>query len=108
MSPQEYLEIERKAEFKSEYYNGKMSAIPRNNAQHAIIISNLIGELGMQLKKRPELMYSGLRLRVLPSGLYTYPDLMVVRAEQQFDDDQKDTLLNPILILEVMSEATLN
>lgn len=106
LTPEEYLEIERKAEFKSEYYNGEMFAMAAGNPRHGSIVVNLCRELSFQLKSKPCFVYSDVRLRVLPSGLYTYPDVMVVCGEPQFDDDRKDTVLNPIVVLEVLSEST--
>jgi Uma2 family endonuclease len=107
LTPEQYLEIERKAEVKSEYYNGEMFAVAGGSERHGVIISNIVGELRQQLKGRPRrVVSSDLRLRVLPSGLYTYPDVMVVCGESQYDDDQKDTLLNPIVLVEVLSPST--
>jgi Uma2 family endonuclease len=106
LSPAEYLELERRAEFKSEYYEGEMFAMAGASRRHAVISTNLIGELRQQLKPRPcEAYSSDLRLRITPD-LYTYPDVLVVCGEPQFADDQKDTLLNPTLIIEVLSEST--
>ena len=107
LTPEEYLEIERKAEFKSEYYNGEMFAMAGGSPRHAFIIGNLVYEFVGQLKGRAcQVGSSDLRLRVSPSGLYTYPDVMVICGEPRYADDQKDTLLNPIVIVEVLSEST--
>src|SRR6185436_11448086 len=107
LSPEEYLEIERKAERKSEYYQGEMFAMAGASPRHAWIVSNLIIELGRQLKTKPcRVSASDLRLRVSPTGLYTYPDVIVVCGEPQFADNQNDTLLNPTLIVEVLSDST--
>lgn len=103
----EYLETERAAEHRSEYFQGEMFAMAGASRRHSLIISNLIRELGLQLKNRPcEVHGTDLRLRVSPTGLYTYPGVMVVCGEPQFANDQKDTLLNPVLIIEVLSEST--
>jgi Uma2 family endonuclease len=73
----------------------------------AVIVTNLVGELRQQLKSKPcETHSSDLRLRVTPTGLYTYPDVLVVCGEPQLADDRKDTLLNPTVIVEVLSEST--
>jgi Uma2 family endonuclease len=107
MSPQEYLEIERKAECKSEYFEGKMSPKPLNNEQHGVIIGNIVGELKRQLKgKRCRVMSIDLRVRVIPSGLCTYPDIVVVCGESQHADNHEDTLLNPTVLVEVLSDST--
>ncbi|MBZ5585672.1 MAG: Uma2 family endonuclease [Acidobacteriia bacterium] len=107
LSPSGYLEIERRAEYKSEYFRGEMFAMAGASLRHVQIVSNLVSELGQQLKKRPCGVYStGLRLRVSETGLYTYPDLMAICGDVQYADDQKDTVLNPVFIVEVLSEST--
>src|SRR5689334_5896952 len=107
LTPEEYLEIERKAERKSEYYQGEMFAMAGGTPRHGVIIINLGRELSVQLKTKPCLTYSSdVRLRVTPSGLYTYPDVMVVCGRPQYADDHKDTLTNPVVIVEVLSDST--
>jgi Uma2 family endonuclease len=107
LTPEQYLEIERKAEFKSEYYNGEMFAMAGASERHGLIISNVVGELRQQLKAKPcRVIANDLRLRVLPSGLYTYPDVVVVCGESQYADSRKDTLQNPTVLVEVLSDST--
>lgn len=107
LTPEKYLEIERKAEFKSEYYKGEMFAMAGGTIRHGTIVINLGRELSLQLKGKPCSAYSSdVRLRVSPAGLYTYPDLMVVCGEHQYADDHKDTVLNPVVIIEVLSDST--
>lgn len=107
LTPEEYLVIERKAECKSEYCNGEMFAMSGASEQHASIVANVMYLLVGQLRGRPCKAYSNdLRVRVSPTGLYTYPDIVVVCGQRQFADDQKDTLLNPTLIVEVLSDST--
>lgn len=107
VSPEEYLEIERRAEYKSEYHNGEMFAMAGGSPRHGSIIINIGGELRHRLREKKCLVYSSdVRLRVTAAGLYTYPDVMVVCSDPQYADDQKDTLLNPILIVEVLSPST--
>ena len=107
LTPKEYLEIERKAEFKSEYYNGEMFALAGVKENHNIITTNLIVSLSLQLKKNScRLYHSDMRVRVSETGLYTYPDVVVVCGKTQFEDEEKDTLLNPTLLIEVLSEST--
>ena len=106
-TPDEYLALERSCEAKHEYHNGEIFAMGRASKWHVMIVTNLVVELGSQLKAGPCSVYStDLRLRVAPTGLYTYPDVIVVSAEPRFSDDQEDTLLNPALIIEVLSEST--
>jgi len=107
LTPEQYLEIERKAEFKSEYYQGEMFAMAGAKEAHNLIIWNLARELGQQLRQRPCRAYlADMRVRVSATGLYTYPDVVAVCGEPQFLDDQRDTLLNPNLIVEVLSPST--
>jgi Uma2 family endonuclease len=107
ITPEEYLAIERKAEYKSEYFNGEMFAMSGASERHVSIVANLMYLLVGQLRGRPCKAYaSDMRVRVSPTGLYTYPDVVVVCGQAQFADDQKDTLLNPTLIVEVLSEST--
>lgn len=107
LTPEEYLEIERAAEFRHEYYNGRMYAMAGGSVRHAIIIGNLAGELHAALKKRPCIVTTNdLRICVSSEGLYTYPDIAVVCGEPKFLDGGTDTLLNPVLLLEVLSPST--
>ena len=107
ITPEEYLAIERKAEYKSEYFNGEMFAMSGASERHVNIVANLMYLLVGQLRGRSCKAYaSDLRVRVSLTGLYTYPDVIVVCGQPQFADDQRDTLLNPTLIVEVLSEST--
>jgi len=106
-TPQEYLEIERKAETKSEYFNGETFALAGASRQHVLIVGNLVTSFNLQLKKQPCQVYStDMRAKVLKSGLYTYPDVIVVCDKPKFEDEHHDVLLNPTLIAEVLSEST--
>lgn len=107
LTPEEYLALERSAETKSEYLDGDMIAMPGSSAEHNLIVANLIGELWQQLKGRPDAVYpSDLRVWIPASRTYTYPDVSVVRGEPRFQDGEGDTLLNPALIIEVLSPGT--
>jgi Uma2 family endonuclease len=107
LTPEEYLALERQATVKSEYVNGAVFAMAGASPRHVLIVTNVVAELRQQLKQRPCTVYSTyLRLQVRPTGLYTYPDVMVVCGTPQFDEVQQDTLLNPTVIVEVLSEST--
>lgn len=107
LSPEEYLERERHAEHRSEYFAGEIFAMAGASERHILIVTNVSGELRALLKKRPCKVYSNdMRVKVSQSGLYTYPDVSVVCGEPSFEDGKKDTLLNPALIVEVLSEST--
>ena len=107
LTPDQYLEIERAAEFKSEYYNGCMYAMSGASYNHVLISGSFGAELYAALKKTPcAVAANDLRVRVSPLGLYTYPDIVVICGEPKFADDQKDTLLNPTFLAEVLSPST--
>ena len=92
-TPQEYLEQERKAVCKSEYFNGEIFAMAAASLRHTLIVGNVVAELRTQLKKRPCTVHStDLRVRTSPAGLYAYPDVLVVCGRPEFADEQKDTL----------------
>ena len=107
LTPEDYLAVERSAEYKSEYFNGEIFAMAGASESHNTIVVNMTIHLGNQLKKRPCRLYANdMRVKVNPTGLYTYPDLVVVCGKGQFDDVHLDTLLNPTLIIEVLSDST--
>ncbi len=103
----EYLTGERSATSKHEYYNGEIIAMPGASRKHNLLVANILAHLHQQLRKSScEVYPSDMRLKVSTSGLYTYPDVMVVCTTPQFDDAQADTLLNPGVIIEVLSPST--
>jgi Uma2 family endonuclease len=107
MTPAEYLELERKAEYKSEYIAGRMYAMSGVSRRHSLIAGNLHGEIGTQLRGRNcEVHIALMRVKVSPSGLYTYPDVVAVCGEARFEDAEVDTLINPTVIIEVLSPST--
>ena len=107
LAPEEYLAIERQAATKSEYLNGEMFAMVGASRKHNLIAVNVAGELRQQLKGSScETYNSDMRVRIPATGLYTYPDVVVACDEPRFEDELVDTLLNPILIVEVLSEST--
>lgn len=107
ITPEQYLEIERKAEFKSEYYRGEMFAMAGASEPHNLLVWNLIAQLYPQLRRGSCRGYpSDMRVHVPATGLFTYPDVTIVCGEPQFADDRRDTLLNPTLIIEVLSPST--
>ena len=107
LTPQEYLAREREAATKSEYYAGKVYALAGASRNHSAIVPNLAYLLIGQLKGRPcQVFTSDMRVKVSASGLYTYPDVAVVCGRPHFDDQVEDTLLNPTVIIEVLSRST--
>ena len=106
-TPGEYLALERKAEYKSEYCDGYITAMSGASRKHNLIAANMLAETHSQLKGRPcEVYGSDMRVRTSPTGLYTYPDISAVCGAPQFLDAEFDTLLNPTLIVEVLSPST--
>jgi Uma2 family endonuclease len=107
LSPEEYLALDRAAEFRNEYYDGYIYAMSGTSRMHVRITTNLSGELYQALKRGPCEVYTvDLRLRVNPERLYTYPDISVVCGAPKLADDHKDTLLNPTVVVEVLSPST--
>lgn len=104
----EYLVIERAAEFRSEFYAGKMFAMAGTSHQHNEVKDNLIVELGSQLKGGSCRTYSSdMRVKVSRTGLYTYPDIVIVCGPPKFEDHTElDTLLNPQVVIEILSKST--
>jgi Uma2 family endonuclease len=107
LTPEQYLEIERKAEYKSQYYRGEMFAMAGASRAHNLLVAHLLRDIGQQLRGKPcEVYPSDMRVRVSATGLYTYPDVVAVCDEPKLLDNQLDTLLNPHLIVEVLSPST--
>jgi Uma2 family endonuclease len=108
-TPGEYLAIDRASETKSEFLDGVIYAMGGATARHVQIVGNVVRELGNQLRDKPCLVYStDLRVQVSRDGLYAYPDVVVVCEEPRFVDGELDTLTNPLLIVEVLSDSTKN
>jgi Uma2 family endonuclease len=106
-TPEEYLALERQSELRNEYLHGEIFAMTGASEKHNLITLNIAAGLHGQLKKRDCKTYSNdMRVKVPATGLYTYPDVAVVCGEAQFEDDSFDTLLNPVLIVEVLSKST--
>jgi Uma2 family endonuclease len=107
ITPEEYLRLERQAEYKSEYVNGEIFAMSGASRKHNLVAGNIVAELNRQLRGKPcEVYPSDMRVKVTATGLYTYPDVVVVCGEPKFEDEYVDTLLNPTLLVEVLSQST--
>ncbi|MBI1299818.1 Uma2 family endonuclease [bacterium] len=106
-TPEEYLEKERTAEAKSEYRDGETYAMAGASRAHNLITLNTAGELRSALRSRPcETYMNDMRVKVAKSRLYTYPDVVVVCGEPRFEDSKGDVLMNPTVIVEVLSPST--
>jgi Uma2 family endonuclease len=107
LTPEQYLEIERQAERKSEYWQGEMFAMAGAGEPHNLVVMNIAAQIHSQLRSGDCRTYANdMRVRVSVTGLYTYPDIVVVCGVPQFLDGRRDTLLNPTLIVEVLSPST--
>jgi Uma2 family endonuclease len=107
LSAQEYLARERAATYRSEFFDGETFAMAGGSPQHSLIKVNVTGELRALLKGARCTAYdSDLRVLVSRTGLYTYPDASVICGPLEFDDERHDTVLNPTVVVEVLSEST--
>lgn len=108
MSVEEYLAFERASEEKHEYLNGEIFLMSGASNNHNLIVGTTLGIFYVQLRNTGCIYYpSDMRIRVSETGLYTYPDISVVCDPPQLDKSAyQDTLLNPTLIVEVLSPST--
>lgn len=107
VTPEEYLERERAAEFKSEYLDGEVFAMAGGSPTHSALIFNIGGILSPQLRGGPCRGFSSdTKVGADAAGLYSYPDLSVACGEPQFIGGRQDVLANPVLIVEVLSPST--
>lgn len=107
LSTEEYLARERRAEFKSEYFNGELFAMAGAQQAHNLIVGNLLRTLGNQLLERDCKVYSSdMRVKIAKINKYTYPDVVVTCGKENFEDAEVDTLLNPVVIFEILSDST--
>jgi Uma2 family endonuclease len=107
LTSEEYLAIERASEQKHEYLAGELYAMAGGSARHNRIAGSTYASLYAQLRRRNCTVYpSDMRVKSLQTGLYTYPDITIVCGNEQFEDRKEDTLLNPTVIIEVLSAST--
>ncbi|MGZ8185092.1 MAG: Uma2 family endonuclease [Methylobacter sp.] len=104
---EDYLTLERSVSCKSEFHDGQIHPITGSNRKHNLVSGNICAELSLQLKKRPcEAYIKDMRVKAAEARSYHYPDIVVVRSTPQFEDAHVDTLLNPTLLIEVLSPST--
>ncbi len=104
---EEYLTLERDAEFKSEYLNGVLYAMAGSSPEHSAITANVTIAVGSQLRGKPcRVFTSDLKIAVGPAGPFFYPDLSIVCGEPRFHDERRDVLTNPTILIEVLSPST--
>ncbi|MEA5568421.1 MULTISPECIES: Uma2 family endonuclease [unclassified Anabaena] len=106
-TPEEYLALEEAAEYKSEYIDGQIIPMAGGTVNHNQIALNLSTELNFAFRKQNYRVYMGdVRLWIPQRRIYTYPDVMIVAGEPEFFHNRTDMILNPQVIVEVLSEST--
>ncbi len=106
-TPEQYLAKERKADFRNEYINGEIQAMAGASREHILLVTNLVRELDTQLLERPCETYStDMKVKINVAGNYVYPDVVVACGDIRLEDSLGDTLLNPLVIVEVLSPST--
>ena len=108
-TPEEYLALEENAEYKSEYYAGEIFNMAGASYRHNCIVTNILSVVsGKLLNSGCRILGLDLRLWAAEKELFTYPDAMILCGEPQFYEGRNDTVLNPRVIFEVLSESTKN
>lgn len=107
LTPEEYLAVERESETRSEYVDGGVYAMTGASLRHIQIASNITVALAVQLKpRRCSVLPIEMKVRMPDSRKFFYPDITVVCGEPQFHDERTDIILNPVLLVEVLSKST--
>lgn len=107
ITEQEYIEVERESVIKHEYYDGEVYAMTGASRIHNLIAGNTLASLHGQLRRKPcQVFPSDMRVKIQQTGLHTYPDLVIICGEPRFTDDALDTLLNPLVLIEILSPST--
>ncbi len=106
LTEEQYLCLEREAEVKSEFHDGRMFAMSGGSLNHSLISTRVSSLLDRQMPPGCRTCNSDLRIKVASAGLYTYPDCSVICGEPEYVGGQKDVVLNPLLIVEVLSPST--
>ncbi len=106
LTEEQYLEIERLAETKSEFHDGQMFAMAGGSLNHSLLAVRICSLLDRNVPTGCLTFNSDMRIKVAAAGLYTYPDCSVICGEPQYFGDQKDVVLNPLLLAEVLSPST--
>jgi Uma2 family endonuclease len=103
----DYLAWERQQETRHEFLNGQIFSMTGASRAHKVLCGNMFATLHSQLRGKPcEVYANDMRVKVSETGMYTYPDIVVACGEPRFEDQAVDTLLNPVLIIEVLSDST--
>ncbi|WP_036831225.1 Uma2 family endonuclease [Planktothrix mougeotii] len=106
-SQEEYFKLEETAEFKHEYRDGDIIPMSGGTTNHNQIAGNAYFQLKLALRGQKYRLFIGdVRLWMAEHRLYTYPDLMVIKGDVIYHENRKDTVLNPLVIIEILSEST--
>lgn len=105
LSPEEYLKLDRASTIRNEFYDGVMYAMSGGTYIHGLIMGNLQSDLSVALRGRCKVTQSDVRVRVSADGRYTYPDLVLICGEPLYADNRKDSVINPTLLIEVLSPS---
>ena len=107
LTAKDYLVWERQQETRHEYFDGQIFAKTGASRAHNVLCANVLASLHGQLRGKPfEVYTNNMRVKVSETGMHTYPDLVFACREPRFEDQAVDTLLNPVLIIEVLSDST--
>jgi Uma2 family endonuclease len=107
LTEQEYMVFERDSMTKHEYYDGQIYAMAGASRIHNLIVGNTLAALHGQLRRTPcQIFPNDMRVKVQKTGLHTYPDLVILCGAPHFTDDALDTLLNPLVLIEILSPST--
>jgi Uma2 family endonuclease len=107
ITEEDYLLFERASSVKHEYYNGRIYPTTGAKEPHNVINGNIIAALHPQLRQKPCRIYpNDMRVKILKTGLNTYPDVVIVYEQPQFTDATRDTITNPVVIFEILSAST--
>ena len=103
----DYLQLERNATLKSEFHDSQIYAMTGASRKHNLVSGNIYRELSLQLKTRPcEAYINDMRVKSVAANSYHYPDIAIVCGAPEFEDTEFDTLLNPTVLIEVLSPST--
>jgi len=107
ITSEEYLALERESEIKSEYFDGEIFAMAGASREHNKISTNIVRVLGNQLLEKPcSIFASDMKVKMKEIKKFTYPDIVVVCGNEEYDDEYSDILINPIVIIEILSDST--
>lgn len=107
ITPEAYLAQERLSDHKSEYFDGAVYAMSGASETHNLVVMNTGARLNLQLAERPCRVYpSDMKVGLPGLRKFFYPDLTVTCDEPEFTDENRDVLLNPLVIIEVLSDST--